>query len=67
MQQPQPTPSNVGGGAGGSKSLKEVVEKIEPGCYSEDELRKIAGEYYETIVNLFGIVRDNRICLGVEG
>jgi hypothetical protein len=62
-QQPQPTSSSMGG----SKSLKEVVEKIEPGCYSEDELRKIAGEYYETIVNLFGIVRDNRICLGGGG
>jgi hypothetical protein len=66
-QQLQTTPSSIGGGAGGSKSLKEVVEKIEPGCYSEDELRKIAGEHYETIVSLFGIARDNKICLGGGG
>jgi hypothetical protein len=66
-QQLQPTSSSIGGGVGGSKSLKEVVERIEPGCYSEDELRKIAGEHYETIVSLFGIARDNKICLGGGG
>jgi hypothetical protein len=67
VQQLQTTPSSIGGGAGGFEALKKVIEKIEPGCYSEDELRKIAGEYYETIVNLFGIARDSKICLGVEG
>jgi hypothetical protein len=40
---------------------------MEAGCYSEDELKRIAGGYYETIVSLFGIARDGRICLGVEG
>jgi hypothetical protein len=47
--------------------LKRAVEGIEPGCYSEDELRQKLGEHYETITSLFGIARDNKICLGVEG
>jgi hypothetical protein len=66
-QQLQTTPSSIGGGVGGFEALKKVIEKIEPGCYPEDGLRKMLGEYYETIVSLFGIARDNRICLGVEG
>jgi hypothetical protein len=49
------------------EALKRVVEGIEPGCYSEDELRQKLREHYETIVSLFGIARDSRICLGVEG
>jgi hypothetical protein len=67
VQQLQTTPSSIGGGAGGFEALKKVIEKIEIGCYPEDELRKMLGEHYETIASLFGIARDSKICLGVEG
>jgi hypothetical protein len=47
--------------------LKRAVEGIEPGCYSEDELRQKLREFYNVVVNSLGIARDNKICLGVEG
>jgi hypothetical protein len=59
-----PGPNN---NVGDIEALKNVIEKIEPGCYPEDWLRKMLGEYYETVVSLFGIARDSKICLGVEG
>jgi hypothetical protein len=46
--------------------LKRVVEGVEPGCYSEDELRQRLGEFYNVVVGSLGIARDNKICLGVE-
>jgi hypothetical protein len=58
-----PGPNNIEG----IEALKRVVEGIEPGCYSEDVLRQKLEEHYETIVGFFGIVKDDRICLGVEG
>jgi hypothetical protein len=39
---------------------------MEPGYYSEGELRQRLGEFYNVVVNSLGIARDNKICLGVE-
>ncbi|MEM2472769.1 MAG: hypothetical protein QXI64_09775 [Sulfolobales archaeon] len=66
-QQLQITPSNSGGGVSGFEALKGVVEKIEPGCYSEDELRQKLGELYDVVVGKLGVAKDKKICLGVEG
>jgi hypothetical protein len=65
--QPQPTPSSIGGGVRGFEALKKVIEKIEPGCYPEDELRQKLGELYDVVVGKLGIAKDKKICLGVEG
>jgi hypothetical protein len=59
-----PGPNN---NVGDIEALKRAVEGIEPGCYSEDELRQKLREHYETIASLFGIIKDSKICLGVEG
>jgi hypothetical protein len=66
-QQLQPTPSSIGGGVRGFEALKKVIEKIEPGCYPEDELRQKLGELYDVVVGKLGIAKDKKICLGVEG
>jgi hypothetical protein len=55
-------PNNIGK----IEVLKMAVEGIEPGCYSEDELRQKLREFYNVVVNSLGIARDNKICLGVE-
>jgi|GEM_PF-2614521 len=57
-----PMPNNIGK----IEVLKMAVEGIEPGCYSEDELRQKLREFYNVVVNSLGIARDNKICLGVE-
>jgi hypothetical protein len=59
-----PGPNN---NVGDIEVLKRAVEGIEPGCYSEDELRQKLGELYSVVVDSLGIARDNKICLGVEG
>ncbi|MEM0237903.1 MAG: hypothetical protein QXP97_07655 [Desulfurococcus sp.] len=51
----------------GFEVLKKALENIEPGCYSEDELKKRLGELYDVVVNSLGIAKENKICLGVEG
>jgi hypothetical protein len=59
-----PGPNN---NVGGFEALKRAVEGVEPGCYSEDELRQKLGELYDVVVGKLGIAKDNKICLGVEG
>jgi hypothetical protein len=56
-------PNNIGK----IEVLKRAVEGIEPGCYSEDELRQKLGELYDVVVGKLGIAKDKKICLGVEG
>ena len=59
-----PGPDN---NVGDIEALKRAVEGIEPGCYSEDELRQKLGELYDVVVGKLGIAKDKKICLGVEG
>jgi hypothetical protein len=48
--------------------LKKAVEGMEPGYYSEGELREKLREFYVVVVvSNLGIAKNDKICLGVEG
>lgn len=47
--------------------LKKAVEGMEPGYYSEGELREKLREFYVVVVSNLGIAKNDKICIGVEG
>lgn len=47
--------------------LKNAVEGMEPGYYSEGELREKLREFYVVVVSNLGIAKNDKICIGVEG
>jgi hypothetical protein len=40
---------------------------MEPGYYSEGELREKLREFYVVVVSNLGIAKNDKICIGVEG